>query len=172
MDINFKFSHIYQSYLSKTEPLSNAEMAGHIKGINEFWNANHISIEASLKEITGLTFKEKKIPCYLNMDYSFSDPLSIRIQEPEKMKETLIHELIHVLFTQNNIKNKKFQNKWNKYWDDFKDEPRLVKSHILVHAVHNLLTGQKRDSVKAEYVRSWEIVEKEGAQNLVDKYLK
>lgn len=144
-----------------------------------FWKRFGHQIEEVLFEFTGLSFLEESVTCNLNTARSFSSPLSLKINStPRYMENDLIHELIHVLFTQNYEHNPHFKDKWDAYWKLYPDESRLTKSHIPVHAIHFLVMKKifprrfiAYDSRMKDYVKSWDIVIAEGALNIA-KYIK
>ncbi len=175
MDIKFTYSIPYEMAINqKGSLLTRAEIDKEINRMDRFWESYGYSIENILKGITGLSFTEKQISCYLNMEKSFSDPLTLKIEDPKRMQNNMIHELIHVLFSQNYDSNQKYRNKWKKYWDLYPEESRLTKSHIIVHAIHYLVSKKvfpsrdvTYDSKMKDYVRSWDIVMKETPEEIV-----
>ena len=63
----------------------------------------------------------------------------------------------------------------------YRDESIMTKNHILLHAVHKKLylkffnKGRLNNDIKncqnwEDYKRSWEIVEKTGADNMIRKF--
>jgi hypothetical protein len=95
------------------------------------------------------------------------------------MKIDLIHELIHVILTQN-YNSKSSIVSWID--ENYFDEDRITRVHIEVHAVETgvlLSIGMEKelnDSIKRckskVYRRSWDIVDKEGWENIVRKLKK
>ncbi len=175
MNLQFKFSYQYNAALNGLA-IEQKFLDKEIKMLSRFWKKDGKNIEKALKEVTGLSFKKKEIPCYINSEKSLSDPLSLKIlNNNEYMQNDLIHELIHVLITQNYDVIKKG---WLKMKRDFSKEKPLTISHILVHAVHYLITKKlypKRDvtydSIHKDYVRSWKIVLECIPAELVKKYI-
>lgn len=135
-----------------------------LKEMHVFWLKYAKVIEKELKIITGLSFQKKKIVCRLNFKRSLSNPLSLKVENIDDMKDNLIHELIHTLFTQNY--KGKFKKIWDDFWQSHKDNS-LVKSHIAVHAVHykfsqKLFPNRTKNiidySTDLNYKKSWAIV--------------
>lgn len=133
----------------------------------------------TIEEVSGLrfdrAFKSKPIPVLLGNE-SKSNPLTVKWEAPLDMADNLVHELIHVLFTQN-YKRKAFKKKWDTYMKDLEDEPWKTRCHVAVHAVH-LLYAKKVNSKRIkrirtysqhpDYLRSWYLVDMFGAQFIVD----
>ena len=80
-------------------------------------------------------------------------------------------------------KNRKKWIKWKNYaWKKYKKEPFITRNHILLHSVHAILLerlfGEKRlkkeikRPINKDYKRSWEIVQKEGYQNILNEFKK
>ncbi len=179
MDIKFKYSHIYEVNLNPTaEPIPIEIIKRKIEIIGDFWKEKGPQIEETLKEITGLSFREKETICWLNSKRSFSDPLTLAMVANPAMKDNLVHELIHVLLTQNDIGS---TQKWKAMFDLLKQWSFPTKVHVIIHAVHFVL-AQKLFPERVEYIRtfsvdeaykkSWELVEEMGAQNIIDSVFK
>lgn len=178
MEIVFKYSKQLEERLNpgaSLVPIQNIHTK--LKELEAFWMESGSSIQIFLKKITGFDFKEVKIFCYLNTGYSFSDPLTIKMEDSQRMKDNLVHELIHQLFIQNNIPGTLFEEKWKKYWQAFPEEHSIVKSHVLLHSIHYLLAKElfdrdiSFDSKREAYVRSWQIVMEKGPKNIIDTFL-
>lgn len=187
MEIQFKFSRIYERTLQLYKPKVKAfsiddikerrkEIDNDISYLNAFWKKEKTGIVKALKNVTKLSFKTDLI-CYLNSEISLSDPLSIKIENVTDMKNSLVHELIHSLLDQNNIGKTKG---WEKLKEDFKKEKPLTQSHILIHAIHeefclkynpSLLNRVFSYSKHPAYRRAWKIVRKLGAKNVINNYL-
>lgn len=161
MDIKFKFTSQFQTSLSNKEVIFPVE---EIKGLNNFWLTFGSKVEEAFKEVTGLSFLEKIIPCYLNSEFSVSDPLCLKIEKIDDMIDNLIHELIHVILTQNKIGE---TEKWKNLMEQFKEEVPLTKVHVIIHAIHQKVYEKlgfterinviQNNSVKPPYIRAWEI---------------
>lgn len=178
MDIRFIFSPQYENVLNPDGKNSREALAyPRISALKKFWSTTGEDIEFAFMKATQLSFEPDAIKCYLNSKASLSDPLSLRIENITDMRDNLIHELAHVILTQNNIGKTKG---WKKLQEDFKDESPITRTHILVHAIHLIITKQlfprrkkaiENYSIHPAYKRSWEIVNEEGEWNLLDRYL-
>jgi len=142
---------------------SNKDVSLETQKLRDFWATKGEEIENVLKEITGLSFLED-ITVHLNDEYSKSYPiLRLKIEDYDDMIDNLIHELIHILLTHNEVGQ---TDKWETIMEKYKDEPQLTKVHIVVHKIHYLLTQKlfptRTDAIQnysrmPEYVRSWEL---------------
>lgn len=174
MDIKFKYSHVYQTTLSpKAELIPIKKIEASTAFMDAFWKSFGPSIEEILKEITGLSFTEKEITCYLVSDQTFSDPLTLKIENIEDMQDNLVHELMHVFLSGNQIGK---TDGWKALFERFDGEFNATKIHLTIHSLHLLITQKlfpdrikdiKSYSVWPAYVKSWEIVEEEGAENII-----
>ncbi len=143
------------------------------KELERVWKKDGVVIEQALKEVTGLRFsKNTKLDCFINTKVSFSCPLSVKVDTVSEMKDTLIHELIHILLDHNEDKIKK---SWFKFHELFKEEVFTTRVHVFIHAAH-LLVAKKitpnrikhiRFSREPDYVRSWKIVDNFGAEKVI-----
>ena len=137
-----------------------------------------------MSHVTGLKWKEKKIVCYVvGRALPFSDPLTIgTYRKKEGFIDVLTHELIHQLFIQPGNEDKSSKT-WKYFYTKYKAETHKVKVHVPLHAIHEHLfrtiMGEKRlqeelDWTKniPDYGRSWEIVQKEGYQNIIKEFKK
>lgn len=160
IDIKFTFSQPYQFSLSDKEvdfPM------GEIAAMENFWSEHGKDIEQVLKDITGLSFMGALIKCYLNSEFCVSDPLSLKIEDVPDMKDNLIHEIIHVLMSQNHYGQ---TDGWKALMDEYKDEYAATRVHIVVHRIHFLLTQRlfldrvgniMSYSTKPRYIKAWKI---------------
>jgi hypothetical protein len=183
MKINFTFSAAFERsllHLASEEAQSAftvEEMNKKIEILDLFWSTKGKGVEECLRKITGLSFKESETDCYINSKISVSHPFCIRWSDDERMKDTVVHEIIHKLFKQNSLSS---TPKMTAYKDLYKSEHVLTSNHILLHAVHFLLVKElfpdRSEAIQKmknpHYARAWSIVNEIGAQKLVDKYLK
>ncbi len=181
MNITFKFSNVYDAALKNKSGdfiLTWEKAERKITMLEDFWQTYGNKIVTEFGRVTKLSFAAIPIPCYLNSAQSFSDPLTVRVyKKDEYTQDTLVHELCHVIMSQNNVGKTKA---WQQLEEDYKDEPAVVRVHIVVHAIHQLvyknIFPDRLNSIQTfaealAYVRSWEIVKEVGAQKVVDKYL-
>ena len=194
MKIRFRYSWIYDEK-HRSSPLiqerlrsqgkkypSTKKVSNYIKTIEQLWRKEERKILSEISKISGLIWKEKEIICYVvGHAGCFSDPLTMKLFENKTdFIDTLTHELIHQIQTQ----NQKINKKWKEYVQKkYKDESIMTQNHIALHAIHYKLylklfskNRLKRDmnfskKVKAEdYIRSWQIVEEKGAENIIKKF--
>jgi endonuclease III len=146
-----------------------------IKKIQKLWRKKEKVILSEIAKIVGQEWQEKEITCYVvGKARGFSDPLTIGIKknDPEFSVDTLIHELIHQIFLQNEDK-KSVENMLKKLEKDYPTESRATRIHIVVHAVHKKIYlkffSQKRLDLdkwrcekNPEYKKAWEIVDRDG----------
>lgn len=181
-DSNYRNSDIIKKKLEDkglTYP-SPKEIFHEIENIEPLWSKVESNVLKAISKISGLKWKEAKVICYvIGHGRSFSDPLTIMLHETTDLFiDTLVHEMIHQIQIQNNELSKK----WYSYIDKiYAGETVLTKNHIIVHAVHKeiyltifdkkrLETDIKESGLSKDYARSWEIVEKEGHKNIINKF--
>lgn len=183
MKINFTFSPPFERALSSHDLsdqeniLTVVEANKKIEMLDAFWHSYGKKVEESLNKITGYSLKDREIDCYINSKMSVSHPFCLKSGDDERMKDTVVHEIIHRLFKENNLTA---TNGAEKYRKDFLGEHILTLNHIIIHAVHLVLVKElfpdRSEAIQKKnnphYARSWEIVNEIGAQKLVDKYLK
>jgi len=145
------------------------------------WGKIERKVLNGLEKITGLCFVKNYMDVYLiNPDNrpSISSPTIVKFQDSANRTICImIHELIHNLMWDNVQKNN-----WSiKVQKLFKNENRKTAIHIAVHAIleavyTNILkkpeeiTQDINEMQKyPDYKRAWEIVKKEGYQNIIDK---
>ncbi len=193
-EIEFRYSGIYdaryrnsikiQEFLKKNKEKypSIDTIEKYISKIKPLWKEHEKKILIGLSKITGLKWKEERIICYIiGYGRCFSDPLTVKLfKNKNDFIDTLTHELIHQIQFQNDNKLKKW---WKFVYKRYRKESRLTKNHILLHAIHSRLMldlfGEKRlkreikNSQKfPDYKRSWDIVEKEGYENIIKEFKK
>ena len=187
--IIFRHSHSYDQVYKDISRIKNypteSEVMLYIKKIQKIWNKIGKKILKELEKITKLKFKDEKIICYIvGKAIPFADPLTIPIytKEHNYFIDTLIHELIHILFTQegNLIKAK---NSWKYVFNRYKNETFNTKIHIPLHAVHThiytiffSMERLEHDIIEIfnlhAYRRSWEIVNRDGYSNIINEFTK
>lgn len=174
MHINFKYSHPYEQCLNEKAPaIPRGEILAKISAMDKFWKSRGLEIEKVCKEVTGLSFVRKEIICYLNSGKALSEPLTIKIGEAENMQDALVHELIYALLMDNEIG---FTEGWKAMFERFKDETPATKTYTGIYAIHLLvaekLFPERIENVRsyskvADYVKSGEIVDRIGANEIV-----
>ena len=192
--IRFRYSRIYdkryrespliQDKLKKEGKVypSDKKIRNYIKKIEQIWEKSEEKILKEMEKITSLKWQEKEIICYvIGAGSPFSDPLTVRIHESKnRFIDILIHELIHQILSQNSVKNRK----WWKYVNArYTEETLSSKVHILVHTIYEIiylklfdkrrLSEDIKESQRPkaiDYRRASEIVQEEGAENIIKKF--
>lgn len=84
---------------------NNSEFNNAINEYKSIWNEEGESIVKSIEEISKLKFKNEDIEAEIFEGISISHPLRLRASYSGDVKKaTLIHELLHILFVDNDIK--------------------------------------------------------------------
>jgi len=190
--IEFRYSEVYdRNYRESTdiknilkeknqEYPSREEILEYIKKVKKLWEEQNEEILLEISNISKFNWKEEKIICYVvGICRPFSEPLTMRTygKNTNRFITTLIHELIHQIFTQ----NKKEYSRWNNFvLEKYEKEKRLTKNHILLSAIHWKILNKffGKDSIKKEikqlnheeYKRAWEIVKKETPDKIIKKF--
>lgn len=191
--IIFRYSWIYdeiwkegkKKYRKKIQEYpSPKQILNYIEKVEKLWRSDEKKILSELSKITRLKWKSDYIYCYIvGRCRPFSDPLTIPVYKKlDYFIDVLIHELIHQLFIQDgNLE--KAKKAWNYIDRKYKKESRKTKNHILLHAIHSHIYLKffnekrlKRDigtiSFLPDYKKSWEIVQKEGYENIIQEFVK
>ncbi len=155
---------------------SDKKIRDYIKKIEPKWRKIEKSVFSEISKITGLKWNQKEVICYvIGFGRPFSDPLTMKLfDNKDDFIDTLVHECIHQIQVQNKDVNKR----WVKYIaKKFPKESRVTRNHIFIHAIHERiylklfsekrLQHEKDIRTKEDYIRAWEIVEEEGADNLI-----
>lgn len=148
--------------------------------LKALWQEKETEILTALYKITDLEFKRNIIDVHIisGSPRDMSRPLIISSHNPkEDFINTLTHELIHKLFSDNKI-NKIFFAKM------FPTETTTTQNHIITHAIlkyiyldvlkdkkklkNNLEKSKKSSNV--DYLKAWKIVEEQGYLNLIKKF--
>ncbi len=187
--IIFKYSWIYDQqwkkwiklYDTKIEDYpSTEEVLSYIDNIKGIWQKDEKRILEEISRFTKLKWGDRDILCYIVGNcIPFSDPLTMgtNYDEPSDFVDMLTHELIHEILDEAD------KSCWEYIYRKYKKESQKVKNHIPVHAVHShvLLTlfGKERleKSIKfldrlPDYKRSWDIVLRDGYENIIENFLK
>ncbi|MFH1503651.1 MAG: hypothetical protein ABIE36_03265 [Candidatus Diapherotrites archaeon] len=193
--IEFRYSDIYdrryreskdiQTRLKKKkqEYPSRKEIVKYMNKAERLWKDYERDILKEISKITKLNWKEKKIICYvIGCGRSFSEPLTVRTFKKDfnTFIDTLTHELIHQISSQDEVRYMKWHNYVLKHYSK---ELRITKTHILLCAVHweilekmfgkkRLEKEIKRHEKPIDYKRAWKIVEEEGVDNILKKFYK
>ncbi len=192
--IEFRYSGVYDdSYRNRTKINELLKERGktypsvkkirlYIERVRKLWQKRERKVLEKISELSGLKWKEQNIRCYvIGFGRPFSDPLTLRLYEhKEDFMDTLTHELIHQMQIQNHERTKKWFDYVKK---EYANESKLTKSHIFLHALHTEIYLQllnrtrlekniKEDKNYPDYNSSWEIVQKEGHQEIIKEFKK
>lgn len=193
--IKFVYSLAYDDVLKelnqppKTRNFSYQAMQGYADQVGTLWRKQEKAILQELSKITRLPWKEKEIPCYVvTWIMAFSEPLTIAVwRSKDYFLDILTHELIHRLFTQEG-NAKRADRIWKYFFRKYRHEPLSVRIHIPTIAIHEYiflkLFNEKRlqrmyaiaqdgkeGKAEVEYKRAWNIVRKEGYQNIIKQFV-
>jgi hypothetical protein len=185
--IIFRYSPIYDELwgekIKKKGYPSSRKILNYIKKVEKLWRKDEWKVLSELSKITKLEWKEKQIYCYVvGKCIPISDPLTLPVYEkyPDYFIDVLVHEIIHLIFTQNEEKTKKA---WDYIWRKYQRETKKTKIHIPLYAIHSHIYLKfynerklKRDikliSHLRDYKRSWKIVQKEGYKKIIKEFRK
>lgn len=183
IQLNFKFSYHLARILKMTDKQCK-EAQKKVGLYSRAWNkygAEILSIFGFKVFHMEFIWPHEKDVYLIANNPSFSDPLCINIRfTPREAVNVIAHELIHILLVDN-------EDRIN-FKQLFKDYPLpnkspLLANHVLVHAVlakmYTLLHWDKqmqwdiKDCVDVPvYSKAWEIVQKEGYNKIVGRYIK
>jgi hypothetical protein len=188
-EINIYYSRflspIFEVYVRETEKdwkiPADEIVKERIENQRQAWKKEEQKILEGLSEVIGLSFYQNVIDVYIVAVRrgAFSNPIVIGSQiQGESFVDVLTHELIHRLLTHCGRKID-----WEKF--DKETYPNISEkktlTHILIHAIHkhiylNVLQSPSRleKDIKMcqgwpNYQEAWEIVERDGYQNIIEK---
>ncbi len=163
--------------------LSRDEVLSIIETFKTDWIKEENQILTGIYSITGLEYFQNAIDVYIvsATTLATSEPLIIGCNWPDKFNDTLTHELIHRLLTDNTTKF----NLGALVKTMFPDiEDRTTRNHVLVHAIHtavylDILKDKARlerditvTSKNPSYKESWRIVNERGYKELIAEFKK
>ncbi len=187
--LDFAYSYIYDSTLAKLagkkySERAKAEAVAYMKALEKEFSRYSDRVLSGISKVSGLEWQKRQIDVYISKyaPYSISVPLTIRILKNAKSGAAiLVHELVHNIVFQNQERVR-----YTKLFKDFSKESAETKYHIIEGAILYLLNKKmfadgmggffKYDnwaSPKAgkDYRRAMEIVLKEGAENIIKRYI-
>lgn len=150
-----------------------------IDALKKAWSEWGPRVLEQLALITKMPWEEADIRCYIvsGTKASFSHPLTLKLYDTdEQMFDTFVHELIHRLL---NTKSgpATIRDARKKFMEPYEDETKVVKNHIILHALHaelivNLWGQNRLDRVLAlvhsrDYIRAWDIVKELGRKEIL-----
>jgi len=155
----------------------------YISVIESLWREDEKNILNEISQITDLKFKKSSITCYVvGRCTSFKNPLTLPVivTNPTYFIDRLVHELIHILFTQEgNFDQARIG--WKYIQTTFNKESTKTQVHIPLYAIHThiylkLFTHSRlhRDIKnrwhQKEFRRAWQIVQHVGHEKILDKF--
>lgn len=168
LQIDFTYSSIYDRILQGLimkdfNVKKNRELySNFMKRFEKHWTSSKQRKALNLiSKCTGLPWKSEQVIVYLVNDIEglngFSHPLTIKIQkDPLLFCLFLIHELTHIIFSDN---RKKFKQVVSKLEKDFPDEDEVTINHLIVNAVERRvfegIYGKKRYSNYLIYLKKF-----------------
>jgi len=149
------------------------------------WKPFEKQILTSMTDLLDLSFRQNIIDVYIAPWFNaFSDPMVIGVvRKPDVFVDTLTHELIHRLLTDNTaVPHELFLLP---VWEELfgKNHAFNTLVHIPVHAVHkaiylDVLNKPKhlerdvtrcKDNKATDYIAAWDYVEKHGYLEIIEK---
>jgi len=160
-----------------------AWMEKRVAQYSKAWEPVEEKILNSMTESLGLKFRKNIIDVYIApWFWAFSDPLVIGVeQDPDLFIDSLTHELIHCLLTDNTSvpHDALLFTEWQKLFG--KEYSFTTTIHIPVHAVHKAIyldvlkaperlerdiANNKKNDQK-DYVASWDYVQKHDYKEII-----
>lgn len=181
MKLNFKYSHPLDRWISWKD---GHKLIGRLRArkiiarLEKAWKKEGRAILGAIARITGAPWRIKVVSCYIvGGRGAVSEPLIITWRGSiGKAIDTLTHELIHINISQKHAR-KRIGRGWDSLMKKYQKEEQITKTHIVVHAIHEkvilTLYGKRHLTVVISrvkdplYRRAWEIVERDGADNIV-----
>lgn len=148
------------------------------------WTRDEKKVLRTISKVTGLKWKERTIRCYIVAhSLPISEPLTVpMLKNLDASVEAMIHELVHQIFIQNNTfgVGPEYAKKYRREnWNTIIHLPVQAVVKIVLEKTYGDDAGRYikyeqwwRDYPKSplapEYRRAWEIMNKEGAQRIID----
>jgi len=193
--IAFRYSRPYDVHWDKwfklkpdsteREMLEKIEIEDVTHQLEKAWNLIEKDIIGEISGALRLGWEEEEIVCYITSNaHGISDPMTVGINDRnlDRIIGTIIHELAHRIFIQEENKNLA-EPAWNWIKGEYAKESLITQIHIVCHSLlkhlylkffdnerlnQNIARHQKYD----DYKKAWEIVEKEGYQKILDDFVK
>lgn len=188
--IVFTYSWVYDQKCKEWNKLSgkkvkypsSEKIMDYFEKIKPLWKKHEKKILTELSRVSGLKWKKDEIQCYVvGRIIPFSDPLTIQVfNNYHDFIDTLVHELIHQLFTQHeNFERSK--KAWCYIDRKFKNESRKTRVHIPLLALHSYIylkffdedrLNRDRSLTILDYNKAWGIVQKIGYEKIIKEFTK
>lgn len=178
--------HLHELWASKGDVLADDKwMEKRVTEYQKAWKPVEEKILKGMAENLELSFRQNIIDVYIAPWFrAFSDPMVIGVmQEPDVFVDTLTHELIHRLLTDNTTipHETMLLDEWQKLFG--KKHSFGTAVHIPVHAVHKAIYVDvlnqperlKRDIAAnkkyeaADYIAAWDYVDKHDYKEIIKK---
>jgi len=179
-------SHLHKLWAKEGVPLHNsAQMESVVTSYKGAWQPFEHKVLSAMTELLGVSFRQNIIDVYIAPWFgAMSDPMILGAKfKPDEFIDTLTHELIHRLLTDNTAlaEDTDILEIWRKLFGSEHSFVTLV--HIPVHAVlkaiyYDVLTEPMRherdisDCKKwnaTEYVKSWEYVDSHNYKQIISR---
>jgi len=182
-DLHWREWIAQQSTSNQKSFLEIEEVLGIVKKIEKIWASIEDETFKEISKVLKLNWREDNIPCYIVSNArALSDPLTIGVNNrgPNRVIETLMHELTHRIFIQEDNRRKTKQS-WEEIKNKYPDQSKVTHSHIICFSLlkHLYLTFFNQKTLEAEikrcekkddYRKSWEIIEKEGYMKILSEF--
>lgn len=167
------------------EPLPAEKLDENVRLFKQAWQKDGEKMLLGICSVLKLDFYRNVIPVYVvnGNPRPSGDPIIIRADfiRSDSFIDVLVHELIHVLFRDNQEKIP-----WSIFMEMFPEENPIVQEHIIVHALLKYIYLEvlkeperlQRDINRSskhrnnDYTRAWGIVEEQGYQELITRFIK
>ncbi len=181
--------HLHELWGKEDEKLADDKwMEKRVADYQKAWQPVEQKILTAMTELLGLSFRQNIIDVNIAPWFrAFSDPMVIGVmQEPDLFIDTLTHELLHRLLTDNTAIPHETQliPEWERLFGKQHSFTALV--HIPVHAVckaiyldvlkqperleRDIANNKKYEAT--DYVAAWDYVEKHGYKEIIKKLQK
>ncbi|QQG39953.1 MAG: hypothetical protein HYS81_00900 [Candidatus Aenigmatarchaeota archaeon] len=162
--------------------LSKTQAFGFTRKLYEIWEPKERAVIEGIERATGLPWKDDAVTCFV-VNYAvngFGYPLTLTTHEgktePSRAVLTLVHELAHVNLMYEGPG--RLRDYWKTFHERYAGEDVMTRNHIPVHAALAIVLPQtfgedalvslkSRDAKDPPYKRAWEIVDNEGAENIL-----
>jgi hypothetical protein len=182
--------HLHKLKAKKGEKLADDdEIAKIVEAYNKEWKKHEKKILEGMYELLGLEYRQNIVDVYIAPWFgAFSDPLVIGVgSSPDEFVDTLAHELLHRLFTDNtsipyqtNILKPELEKMFGK------DHAFGTLVHIPVHAVSKAIyldilkeprrlerdikwANSQTDFDASDYVKAWDYVEQNDYKSIISE---
>lgn len=194
--VEFRFSPIYdlqchEAWKRLPKPKlaypNVARILEFLSSVEKEWRKSEVATFKAISNAAGLPWKDKMHVCYVvGHAVPFSDPLTLPVFRedvpPDYAVDVVTHELIHRLLIQPSAASA-VNAALRRISRRFPRENENVVIHVLVQAIHAIVYrkvfSEKRIerekwvmSKLKDYMRAWEIVDRMGAETVVQTFLR